>query len=109
MVYLKIKGIDTIEEATKYKNLYIKIRKEDRIKLSKNQYYISDLLSANVYTQEGELLGILDDIFQTGSNDVYVVKNNLGKQILLPAIKSVIKDIDIENKKIIVNLIKGLI
>ena len=53
-------------------------------------------------------MGKVDDIFPTGSNDVYVVKDELGKQILLPAIESVIKEIDIKNKKIIVDLIEGL-
>ena len=56
----------------------------------------------------GELLGRVDDIFKTGANDVYVVKNNMGKQILLPSTKEVLKDIDLENEKIIVHLIEGL-
>ncbi len=56
----------------------------------------------------GRYLGKVDDVFKTGSNDVYVVKDELGKQILLPAIKDVIKNVDLENKKIIVNLIEGL-
>ena len=60
-----------------------------------------------IHGQE-EFLGKVDDIFPTGSNDVYVVKNKLGKQILLPAIESVMKKIDIKNKRIIVNLIEGL-
>lgn len=60
-----------------------------------------------IHGQE-EFLGKVYDIFSTGSNDVYVVKNELGKQILLPAIESVIKKIDIKNKRIIVNLIEGL-
>lgn len=57
---------------------------------------------------EGRLLGKIEDIFKTGSNDVYVVKDELGKQILLPAIESVIKQVDIPQKRMTVNLIKGL-
>ena len=60
------------------------------------------------FTEAGEKLGIVDDIFSTGSNDVYVVKDELGKQKLLPGIEDVLKQIDIENGKIIVNLIEGL-
>ena len=56
----------------------------------------------------GELLGKVDDIFKTGANDVYVVKDDLGKQILLPSTKEVLKNIDLENEKIIVHLIEGL-
>ena len=72
-------------------------------------YYIVDLLGLEVYTEEGKLLGKIDDIYNTGSNDIYVVKDNLGKQVLLPAIKEVIKQVDLENKKIIVHILKGLI
>ena len=77
--------------------------------MNEGEYYIVDLLDSEVFTEDGSKLGILEDIFNTGSNDIYVVKNELGKQILLPSISDVIKKIDIENKKIIVHLIKGLI
>ena len=62
-----------------------------------------------MYVDTGEKLGILDDIFNSGSSDIYVVKNELGKQYLLPYIDEVIKDIDLENGKIIVHIIEGLI
>ena len=62
-----------------------------------------------VYSDEGKLLGILDDIFNTGSNDIYVVKNELGKQLLLPAISEVVKEINLNEKKIIVHILEGLI
>ena len=108
-VLLKLKGIESIEEAEKYKEDYIKIKRSDNEKLPEDTYYIVDLIGLDVYTQKGELLGILDDIFQTGSNDVYVVKNKIGNQILLPAISDVIKSIDLKQRKIIVNIIKGLL
>ena len=108
-VLLKLKGLDDINQVEKYKESYIKIDRKDGVKLPKDSYYIVDLIGLNVETIEGEYLGKIDDIFPTGSNDVYVVKNELGKQILIPAIKSVIKEIDIENKKIKVHLIKGLV
>ena len=108
MVILKLNGIDKIEEAEKLRNSYIIISREDDVPLKENEYYIVDLLGLEVFTDEGILLGNIDDIFNTGSNDIYVVKDELGKQILLPAISEVIKKIDIENKKIIVHLIEGL-
>ena len=61
-----------------------------------------------VYTEEGELLGVLDDIYNTGSNDIYVVKTKEHKQILLPAIEDVIKQISLEENKIIVHILEGL-
>ena len=108
-VILKLEGIDDINEAEKFRNFYLKISRQDAAPLSENSYYIVDLIGCEVVTEEGENLGIVDDVFPTGSNDVYVVKNELGKQILLPAIADVIKKVDIQNKQITVNLLEGLI
>ena len=108
-VLLKLKGIDTIEEAEKYREDYLKINRNKEEKLPEDTHYIVDLIGLDIYTEDGELLGKLDDVFSTGSNDVYVVKNGEGKQILLPAISDVIKNIDLEQKKIVVNLIEGLL
>lgn len=109
LVMLKLKGIDNIEQAERLKGLYIKINRKNAVELPKDSYFIVDLLGLEVYTTQDKLLGKIDDIFPTGSNDVYVVKDELGKQILIPALKTVVKSIDIDNKKIIVELPKGLI
>jgi 16S rRNA processing protein RimM len=109
MVLVKFKGIETVEQAEKLRNAYVEIDRKDAISLEEGQYFIADLLGLEVYLDTGEMLGILDDIFNTGSNDIYVVKNELGKQFLLPYIDDVIKNIDLENKRIIVHLIQGLI
>ena len=90
-------------------NAIIEIDRENAISLEKGEYFIADLLDSEVFTEEGEKLGILDDIYNTGSKDIYVVKNELGKTILLPGINDVIKEVDVENKKIIVHLLKGLV
>lgn len=109
MVLLKVKGIDNINEAEKVKGLYLKIDRKNAKKLPKDTYFIADLLGLEVYTDKGEFLGKVDDIFRTGANDVYVVKNETGKQLLLPGIPDVIKQIDLEKEKIIVHLLKGLV
>lgn len=108
-VLLKIKGIDTIEQAENFRNAILEVDREHAIPLEEGEYFIADLLEAEVYTEEGKKLGILEDIYNTGSNDIYVVKNDLGKLILLPRISEVIKKIDVENKIIIVHLLEGLI
>ena len=100
MVLAKFKGIDTVENAEKLRNSYVKIDRKDAIKLEEGQYFIADLLGLDVFLDTGEKLGILDDIFNNGSTDIYVVKNELGKQFLLPYIDEVIKNIDLENEKI---------
>lgn len=108
-ILIKLENIDDINDAEKYKNCYIKIDRKDAVKLPEDTYFIVDLIGIEVFTEENILLGKIVDIFPTGSNDVYVVKDELGKQILLPAISEVIKNVDITNKKMIVNLIKGLV
>ena len=105
---LKVKGIEDLTQAEKYKGLFLKIDRKDAKKLPKDTYFIADILGLEVYTDEGELLGKVDDIFPTGANDVYVVKDELGKQILLPSIPEVLKEIDLEKGKVIVHLIEGL-
>ena len=109
MVLLKLAGIDDIEEAEKYKNFYIKINRKDAVELEDDSYFIVDIIGCEVFTDENKELGKVVDVFQTGSNDVYTVKNEDGKEILIPAIADVIKNIDIKNKKIVVHLIEGLI
>lgn len=109
MVMLKLAGIDTVEEAEKYRNLYIKILRDQEEELEEGSYYVVDILGCKVKTDANQELGKIVDVFQTGSNDVYVVKDEQGKQILLPAIKQVIKNVDIKNKIITVHLLEGLV
>lgn len=107
-VILKFKNINTVEKAEKLRNAYIVVDREVLGELPEGVYYIADLIGLDVYTENNEYLGKVDDIFNTGSNDVYVVKAANGMQKLLPGIDEVIKKIDLESNKIIVNLIKGL-
>ena len=109
MIILKLKGIDTPEQAESLRNCYIKINRKDARKLPEGTYFIVDLIGLDVYTDEEKLLGTLEDIYNAGSSDIHVVRTSEGKQILLPAIKDVIKKVDIENKKVIVHIIEGLI
>ncbi len=109
MVILKLKGIDTIEEAEKYRNCYLKIDRKDATELPEGTYYIADLLGLEVYTNDGKKLGKLVDIYNSGSCDIYVVKDDNGKQILLPNIPDLKKEIDLVNEKIVVYPIKGLL
>lgn len=109
MIILKLQGIDTPEQAEKYRNCYIKINRKNARKLPEGTYFIVDLIGLDVYTDEEKLLGNLEDIYNTGSSDIYVVRTPEGKQILLPAINEVIKKVDMKNKKIIVHIIEGLI
>lgn len=107
-VLIKFRGIDTIEEAETFKNCYIKIKREELEELPEDTYYIIDLIGINVYLENGILVGEIIDVFPTGSNDVYVIKREENTDLLIPAIKDVVKSISIQEKKMIINLIEGL-
>lgn len=107
VVLLKLKGVDDIEEAEKLKNHYISIQREDAKNLQENEYFIADLIGSEIF-ENGELIGALDDIFTAGASDVYVVKRKGKKDLLLPALKSVIKNVDVVSKRIDVEIPRGL-
>lgn len=109
MVILKLEGIDDMTMAEKYKGCYIKIHRSNARQLEEGEYFIADIIGSDVYTDTDNYLGKVEDIYNTGSNDIYVVKDELGKQILLPAIKDVLLDIDVINQRVIVHLLKGLV
>ena len=109
MVLIKFENIETPEQAELLRNAFLEIDRENAIPLEEGTYYIADLIGMEVYSDDGNKLGIVEDIYNTGANDIYVVKNDLGKQILLPGIKEVIKEVNLDTEKITVHLIPGLI
>ncbi|NLC19153.1 MAG: 16S rRNA processing protein RimM [Clostridiales bacterium] len=109
MVILKFKGIDNINDVQKYRNMDLLVTRENAIKLEEGEYFICDLINCEVFTESGERLGILTEVMTNAANDVYVVQMDNGKEVLLPAINDCILNIDVENKKVIVHLMKGLL
>lgn len=108
MMIIKLEGIDNMTQAENIRDKVISVERSLE-KLPEGTYYIADLINLDVYTDEGKLLGKVKDIYNTGANDIYVINTLENKEILLPAIKQVIKNIDLENKKITVHILKGLI
>lgn len=110
MVILKFKGIDNINDIERYKGKDLLVTRENAVPLEEGEYFIADLIDLEVFEDTGRKLGILDDVMQTSANDVYVVKNeDTGKEILLPAIEECILDISLEERKITVHLMEGLV
>ena len=107
-VSVKLKGVDSEEAANKLRGFYIKVDRKSAVKLPKDTYFICDLIGLEVYDEKGLLIGTVKDVLQTGSNDVYVIESS-GKDILIPALKDIVKKIDLENKKILVEMPEGLI
>jgi 16S rRNA processing protein RimM len=107
---IKFKDIDTIDSAESLRNCLIKVHRSSEKELPKDTFYIVDLIGLDVYTDENEKIGKIKDVFSvpSGSHDIYVVETS-EKDILLPAIGDVIKDINIADNKMIVHLIEGLI
>ncbi len=104
---LEINEIEDMNQAEIYKGKYLFIDKKDARILPEGRYYIFQLVGLNVY-ENNDLLGTITDIIQTGSNDVYIVKSeNKGKDLLIPALKQVVKNIDLENKRMDVQLLEG--
>lgn len=108
-VILKFKGIDNINDIEKYKKCPLLVSREDAVPLEEDEYFIADMIGMEVVTEDGEGFGTLKDVLQTGANDVYVVTNIRGEEILLPAIKECILKVDIKSRKMIVHLMDGLI
>jgi 16S rRNA processing protein RimM len=109
LTILKFKGIDNINDIEKYRGKDLLINRENAVKLEKDEYFIFDLIDSEVFTDEGVKLGVLVEILTSSANDVYIVKTEDNKEILLPSIKECILDIDVENKKITVHLMNGLL
>jgi 16S rRNA processing protein RimM len=108
-VILKLSGIDTMEAAESLRDSFITIDRANAVKLPEDSFFICDLIGCTVMDEKGAELGKIDEILQTGSNDVYVIKNKDGKELLLPALKSVVRKVSIDLKQIEVTVPKGLL
>lgn len=108
MAILKFKGIDNINDVEKYKGKDLLVTRENAVPLEENEYYIADLIDMEVYNEDGSRLGILNDVMQTGANDVYVIALENGKELLLPNIDQCILDVNTEENKMTVHVLEGL-
>lgn len=108
MVILKFRGIDDINEVQKYCKMGLFVTRENAVKLKKDEYFIADLIGLSVISDEDEDLGTIKDVLQTGANDVYVVTMPDGGELLIPAIRQCVKEVDIAGGRVIVHLLEGL-
>ena len=106
---VKFKGIDNINDIERYRGKELWIRRDQAVDLKKDEYFIADLVGMIVTEEDGRVLGTLTDVIQTGANDVYVVKMENGKEILLPAIRQCILHVDVEAGQMQVHLLPGLL
>ena len=108
-VILKFKGIDNINDIEKYKGKSLYVTREHAVKLNNDEYFIADLIVLQVELEDGTLFGVLNDVMQTGANDVYCIQTEEHGEVLIPAIKDCILDVDVETRKMKIHLMDGLI
>ena len=106
---VKFEGIDSVEEAEKLKNLQIKIDSDEVGELEENEFYFHQIIGCEVFDENDKNLGEIIDILTPGANDVWVIKGENGKEILIPYIEDVVKQIDITSKKVNIEVMEGLI
>lgn len=109
MVILKFKGIDTLNDVEQYRQKSIYVTRANAVRLSKDEYFVADLIGLQVIDEENKDLGTLVDVMSTGANDVYVINLTDGRELLLPAIKQCILNVDINNNRIQVHVLEGLL
>lgn len=109
MVIVKFQGIETPEEAQKYRGATLWIAREQAVPLRENEYYQADLIGLAVVTEDGEEIGTLTDVLETGANDVYEVTLGDGSTALFPAIRECIREVDVKEGRIKVHVMDGLL
>lgn len=107
-VIVKFKEIDNINEIERYKGKSLLVAREDAVSLEKDEYYFADLIGMEVVTEEGHF-GVLRDVMETGANEVYIIDSDSHGEVLVPAIRQCILDVDIEEKRMKIRLMDGLI
>ena len=106
---LKFKEFNNINEVEQYKHCSLYVEREDAVKCEEDEYYIADLVGCTVYNEDDSEMGDLIDVIQTGANDVYVVRMESGKELMIPAIKECILSVSITERRVKVHLLKGLL
>lgn len=109
MVIVKFEGIESPEEARKYRGATLWIPRTAAVPLERNEYYQADLIGLSVLTEDGETLGTLTDVLETGANDVYEITMPDRRTVLFPAIKECVKEVDLESGRMTVHVMNGLL
>jgi 16S rRNA processing protein RimM len=107
-VFLAFEGYDSPEKARALNGWFIKVPKEETVPLPEGSYYRFELMGMEVFSESGELLGTVSGIFETGSNDVYVLKQGR-KEIYIPATKEIIRKVDRTSRRITIHVMDGLL
>lgn len=108
-VILKLEDINNIENAKMIVGSFLEVKRKNAVKLPKGTYFIFEIIGLGVYTEDNIFLGKVENIISTGSNDVYIVKNRNKEELYIPATREVVKNINLEKKRITIKMVNGLI
>lgn len=108
LVYLELEDINDMDAAESLRNTFISIYEDQLRELPEGSYYLFDLEGIEVYSDLGEYIGKISEIYQTGANDVYEVVDK-NKSYLIPAVKEVVKEVSVKEKKMVIHVIEGLL
>ena len=108
-VFVKFEGMDDINDVEQYKRCPLMVTRENAVPLDEDEYFVADLIGLTIVDDSGVTIGTLENVIETGANDVYEVLTPDGGRVLLPAIKDCILDVDVEEGIILVHLLKGLV
>ena len=106
---LKFKGIVNINDIEKYRGKSLMIDREDAVDLDEDEYFIADMIGMKVCTEDGGEFGTLKDVMETGANDVYIIDSPEHGEVLIPAIRECILDVDMDEERMTIHLMEGLV
>lgn len=106
---LKFKGLDSINDVEKYRQKSLYVTRENAVRLRRDEYFIADLVGLKVIGEQDEEIGVMTDVMQTGANDVYVIRMNDGRELLLPAIRECVLKVDVDAGFIKIHIMEGLL
>lgn len=108
LVIVKFEGLDRIEDVMDFRQLDLYVAREDAKPLAEDEWYIGDIIGMEVFTEDGQRLGVIRDVLQNGANDNYIVKTE-GKDVLIPAIRQCICEVSLADNRMTVHLLDGLL
>lgn len=108
-VILKFKGIDNINDVEKYRQKELYVPRKNAVRLSRDEYFVADLMGLRVIDEADAEVGILEEVMETGANDVYVIRMTDGKELLLPAIKQCVLEVNVKDGFVRVHIMDGLL
>lgn len=108
-IILKFQGINNINDVERYRKCPLLVSRENAVRLGRDEYFVADLEGLQVRDEDGSPIGTLKSVLETGANDVYVIELSDGRELLLPAIKQCVLEVDVEAGFVRIHILEGLL